>query len=183
MINVASMDVKEQAALVCMFYAMLPSKDYRYKDFSPALTIMSQRSGIKVSTLRNHKDAFDALFENGRKGWHQDPLEKRNAFLAAFYQKYMSYSLDEIEKAVNTILEREDVTAAPENTNGSGDSMDFNSAILTIKNILSVTMLFNEFHDACRPTVAKAVPKSHVTMRPVIAVYILFSFVYFINST
>ena len=88
MIAIEAMDVKEQAALVCLFYAMLSSKDPRYQNFSDAITTMAQRSGIKVSTLRNHKDAFDAQFENGRKGWHQEPLEKRNSYLAAIHQKY-----------------------------------------------------------------------------------------------
>ena len=139
MIDVNIMDVKEQTALVCLFYAMLHSKDRRYQDYSSAITTMAQRSGIKVSTIRNHKDAFDALFENGRKGWHQDPLEKRNAYLAEIHKKYATCTLDEIEQAVNVILsektERQDSFESVQ----EGDSMDFHSAFKIVEEILSKT--------------------------------------------
>lgn len=139
MIDVKAMDVKEQTALVCLFYAMLPSKDRRYQDYSSAITTMAQRSGIKVSTIRNHKDAFDALFDNGRKGWHQDPLEKRNAYLAEIHQKYVSCSLAEIEQAVIAILSGEAEKQDLFETVQEGDSMDFHGAFKIIEGILAKT--------------------------------------------
>ena len=137
MIQVNSIDVKEQAVLVCLYFAMLPSKDSRYHEMSNALMTMAQRSDINYNTLKNYKDCFDPLFDNGRKGWHQSSLEQKNSYLAEIYQKYSSHTLSEFEEAVSEILGNKQIEICLPNTNQGGDSMDFSSAILAIKDILS----------------------------------------------
>ena len=52
-----------------------------------------------------------------------------------------------------------------------------------VSGALIVTMLFDKFNDASRPTMAKAVSKPDIAMRAVIAVNILFRFVNFVNTT
>lgn len=137
MIHVDSIEIKEQAVLVCLYFAMLPSKDARYREMSNALMAMSQRSAINYNTLKNYKDCFDPLFTNGRKGWHQNSLKQKNSYLAEIYQKYASCSLREVEEAVSTILGTQQKVTCISNTNQSGDSMDFISALKIVKDVLS----------------------------------------------
>ncbi len=137
MIDVRSIEVKEQAVLVCLYFAMLHSKDARYHDMTTSLMMMSQRSDINYNTLKNYKDCFDPLFDNGRKGWHQNSLEQKNSYLAEIHQKYVSFPLEEIEKAVKTILNNGEAETERSNVAQGGESMNFSDAILLVKDVLS----------------------------------------------
>ena len=137
MIDVRSIEVKEQAVLVCLYFAMLHSKDARYHDMTTSLMTMSQRSDINYNTLKNYKDCFDPLFDNGRKGWHQNSLEQKNSYLAEIHQKYALLPLEEIEKAVKTILNNGKAETERSNVAQGGESMNFSDAILLVKDVLS----------------------------------------------
>lgn len=106
MIDFSTLDNKTKAALVCLYYAQLESDDVRYKNkCHDSLKLVSQKFGFKYGNLKNDKDAFDALYPNGRKGWTDRPLEKRSAFLHSIHEQYNHLTLDELETIANNIIE------------------------------------------------------------------------------
>ena len=106
MIDLSILDNKTKTALVCLYYAQLHSKDERYKNnCHDILKLISQKNGYKYGNVKNDKDAFDAMYPNGRKGWTDRPLEKRSAFLYGVYEQYKEISLNELEATVNKIIE------------------------------------------------------------------------------
>lgn len=105
LIDIKVLGIEERIAIVCLFYAQLNSSSTRYKSsFSSDLNLLAQRYNKKYNTLKNDKDRFDSLFDNGRKGWHQKPLEQQKKFLFEIYEKYQSYTIEELEIAVNQII-------------------------------------------------------------------------------
>jgi len=105
LIDVKILGVDERIAIVCLFYAQLRSNNERYKrSFSSDLNLLAQRYNKKYNTLKNDKDRFDALFENGRKGWHDKPIEQQKKFLFEIYEKYKNHTIEELEIAVNQII-------------------------------------------------------------------------------
>ena len=69
--NITSIQIKERLAIVCLYYAMLPSRSDTYKSCFKDLGLLSQKYNVNVNTLKNHKDAFDSQFSdlNKRRGW------------------------------------------------------------------------------------------------------------------
>lgn len=105
LIDVKTLSIDERIAIVCLFYAQLPSDNDRYKKSRSAdLKLLAQRYCKKFRTLTNKQDTFDPLFENGRKGWYQRPLEKQSKFLHEIYEKYKEYTISQLEIAVNQIM-------------------------------------------------------------------------------
>ncbi len=105
LIDISGLNIEERIAIVCLFYAQLDSSNTRYKsNLRSDLNLLAQRYNKKYNTLKNDKDRFDALFDNGRKGWHQKPLEQQKRFLHEVYEKYKSYEVNELEIAVNQII-------------------------------------------------------------------------------
>lgn len=90
--------------LICMYYARLSSDDLFYKTtFSTNIEKVALFFEIKATTLRNYKDYYDALYDNGRKGWWQkDP--KSYPKLYTTYEKYRDIPLDEHRRIVDDIL-------------------------------------------------------------------------------
>lgn len=131
-IDINQMDDKEKRALTCLYFAKLPSDDERYKGkYYPALEVLSSKYNVKRNTLKNDKDAFDAVFDsNGRKGWHQEPLEKRSKYLYEIYLKYKDTPVEELQVAVAEILDE-----------ASSEGQDFYSirtkSPITVQKILS----------------------------------------------
>lgn len=107
MIDLSAMDSTEKLALVCLYYAQLKSSDERYanKKCVNALTKVANRYGFTYSKAKNDRDAFDAMYDNGRKGWTDRPLNKRSRYLHNIYEKYKNLSLDEIEEVAEKIIE------------------------------------------------------------------------------
>ena len=69
-VNIDILNDSQKQALVCMYYAMLPKTDVRYKQRMHDWEVLEKRFGIKKSTYRYAKDTFDSYFTgNGRKGW------------------------------------------------------------------------------------------------------------------
>ncbi|NLL64210.1 MAG: AAA domain-containing protein [Clostridiaceae bacterium] len=105
-IDIHQIDTNERLALVCLYFAKLPSDDERYKGKCfPALQLLSGKYNIKFSTLKNNKDRFDSVFDsNGRAGWYQKPLEQQHKFLYEIYLKYKETPVEELQSAVEQIL-------------------------------------------------------------------------------
>lgn len=107
MIDLTSIDGKEKLLLVCLYYAQLKSSDERYRNkrCATVLTLVSNYYGFKYGKAKNDKDAFDAMYDNGRVGWIDRSLEKRSKYLYDMYLKYKDTPLEELETAVLKIIE------------------------------------------------------------------------------
>lgn len=93
-IEISALSNEEKSALVCLYYAQLKRSDDDYKPCHSNLRIIAEKYNYKYATIKNNKDAYDALYDNGRRGWLDRPLEKRSKFLYDIYLKYKDYSLD-----------------------------------------------------------------------------------------
>ena len=98
-------DINEIINLVCMYYARLDSKDEIYKkNKSTDLSAIAEFFNLKLSTINNYKDYYDALFDNGRKGWYQrNPESYPKLFVT--YNKYKDLEIEEHTHFVNYIME------------------------------------------------------------------------------
>lgn len=90
-INIDNLDDLQKQALVCMYYAMLPKTDARYKKRMHDWEVLEKRFGTKKTTYKHAKDAFDFYFpNNGRKGWSDDRDLKRRGH--AYQEVFELYS-------------------------------------------------------------------------------------------
>lgn len=107
MININEIDGIEKLAITCLFYAQLKSDDPRYakRKCVDMLTLVANRYGMTYSKAKNDRDAFDAMYDNGRKGWTDRPLEKRSRYLYEIYSKYKDIPFEELEKTVQSIID------------------------------------------------------------------------------
>lgn len=98
-------DINEIINVVCMYYARLSGDEERYKKSkSKELSIIAEYYDIKLSTINNYKDYYDALYDNGRKGWWQ--REPRSyPKLYATYIKYKDLTITEHSQIVDDIME------------------------------------------------------------------------------
>lgn len=103
-IDVGQLTTNEKLALCCLYFARLPSDDDRYKGRSKVFELLSKKYNVKKNTLKNNKDRFDALFDNGRRGWHQKPLQQQNRFLFDVFLQYGEVPIEELQTAVEEIL-------------------------------------------------------------------------------
>lgn len=111
-LNLKLLQDREKMAIVCLYLARLKSDDKIYKDlYSNALISLSKKYNVKYNTLKQNKDKFDAQFDNGRKGYHQTPLEKSNKYLYEIYIKYKDMKCEDMYDTVKVILdEAENIT-------------------------------------------------------------------------
>ncbi|GEM_PF-444371 len=135
MIDLSEISSDEKLALVCLYYARLKSSDERYanKRCSTALKSVANKYGFTYSKAKNDKDAFDAMYDNGRKGWTDRPLEKRSKLLYNMYIKYKDFSLDKIEQLAKQIIEEAEDIGKPYFSIKTKDA-DTVSAILSRNN-------------------------------------------------
>ena len=101
-------EINEIMNIVCLYYAQLDSKHPRYKSSCTSeIKLVAEFYGKNYLNLKNRKDAFDALYENGRKGWHKegDTIDRRPVCLAT-YNKYKDTPLAELEQIVNDIIKQ-----------------------------------------------------------------------------
>ena len=99
-------EINDIINLVCMYYAQLPSKHPRYKSSHTSdFKLIADFYGKAPATLKNRKDAYDALYDNGRKGWHkeEDSIVRRPNCMAT-YEKFKTTTLKELELIVNKII-------------------------------------------------------------------------------
>lgn len=115
MIDLSIIDSNEKLALVCLYYAQLKSSDERYanKKCVNALTAVAKKYGYTYPKAKNYRDAFDALYDNGRKGWTDRPLEKRSKYLNDIYIKYKEIPFDELEEVAIKIIEDAETMGKP----------------------------------------------------------------------
>lgn len=99
-------EINEIINIVCMYYAQLHTKDPMYKsDCSKNLQLVADFYRYNYATLKNRKDAFDALYDNGRKGWHKEG--QRIEHRPICYKTFLSYKdmpKDEFESIALNII-------------------------------------------------------------------------------
>ena len=108
MIDINELNDNEQQALVCLYFARMPNTDPRYKNRNEYWDVLSRRYGRKVNTYKNDKDALDPYFhqQNGREGWKDKPLEKRNKILKEILDRYGDAEDADLEEAAAEVIER-----------------------------------------------------------------------------
>lgn len=102
--DINTLSNEEKAAVVCLYYAQLKKSDVRYKDCFTNIKVVAAKYGYKSNTLKNNKQAYDALFDNGRDGWHDRPLEKRSKLLHEIYLKYANCKIEDLANLVDKIV-------------------------------------------------------------------------------
>lgn len=105
-IDIMKLNPEQHQALVCMFFAMLPKTDSRYKKRKEYWKILQARFNKKINTYKNAKDTFDFYFpNNNRSGWSDErALSRRGVEFQNIYDMYGKYDVDVIEKAVDEII-------------------------------------------------------------------------------
>ena len=105
-IDIMKLNPEQHQALVCMFFAMLPKTDRRYKKRKEYWEILQARFNKKINTYKNAKDTFDFYFpNNNRSGWSDErALSRRGVEFQNIYDMYGEYDVDVIEKAVDEII-------------------------------------------------------------------------------
>lgn len=97
-------DINEIINIVCMYYARLNSADEKYKKSkSKDLSIIAEYFNIKLSTVNNYKDYYDALYDNGRKGWWQREPDSYPK-LYDTYIKYQNLTIEEHSQILVNIM-------------------------------------------------------------------------------
>ena len=104
-IDITNLTPEHHQALVCMYYAKMPSTDSRYKGQKECFNLFQKRFNRKYNAYKNIKDTFDYFFENGRQGWKNTPLKSRGQACVDVYEQYKDYDLDVLEVAVKEIIE------------------------------------------------------------------------------
>ena len=104
-ILIENLSAEEHQALVCMYYAKLPSSDIRSKKMKDDFAVLESFFGKTFYTYRNYRDAYDYFFDsNGRKGWERESVDGIGIAHKAVYEKYKYYDVDILEKAVEKII-------------------------------------------------------------------------------
>lgn len=106
-ININELDDAQKQALICMYYAMLPKSDSRYRQRMDDWLVLEKRFGKKKSTYKHAKDSFDFYFpDNGRKGWSNErSLKRRGPEYQEIYDLYGRCSANQLEKIVKEIID------------------------------------------------------------------------------
>lgn len=107
-IDILKLTPDQHQALVCMFFAMLPKTDERYKMRNVYWGVLSKRFNKKINTYKNHKDSFEPYFETNERVGHKTDRTLKDQSGQAFQDVYDNYSqcaLETIESAVKDIME------------------------------------------------------------------------------
>lgn len=105
-IGISNLAVDEKIFLVCLYFAKLQSNDPLYKSIRTNwYNKLAEQYKKKFNTIKNYQDAFDAYFKNGRQGWHDKPLDKRNKMQAEFLQKYKDIPLERLKELAEQIVD------------------------------------------------------------------------------
>ena len=103
--RIDQMSAREKTTLVCLYYARLSSDNPKYKGVHTILGELSDKYRMKKSLLKNDKDTFDALYDNGRQGWKDRPLERRGQIFVDISNEFGSIEIDELEKYKDAVME------------------------------------------------------------------------------
>lgn len=102
--RVRELSSREKTAVVSLYYSRLTSSDPKYKGVYAILKELAEKYRFKESLLKNDKDTFDALYDNGRQGWKDRPLERRGELFVNIHKEFGDLSIEEHENYVNAIL-------------------------------------------------------------------------------
>lgn len=103
--RIDQMSAREKTTLVCLYYARLASNDPKYKGVHTILRELSEKYRMKKSLLKNDKDTFDALYDNGRQGWKNRPLERRGHIFVDISNEFGNIDIDDLEKYKDAVME------------------------------------------------------------------------------
>lgn len=97
------MDIKPEY-VICLYLAKFSPKSYENLGFSSwteCFNVLADRLNVKPSTLKNHRDTFDAIYPNERKGWHQRELRPMALETFERYDKWSEEALfTEVKKLI-----------------------------------------------------------------------------------
>lgn len=102
------LSTQEKLFFVNLYFAKKHSEDPLYKNRGSYYRVFSSRHDIKIKTISNNQDSLDPDFQNGRKGWHQRTMAKRNKLLATLFEKYKDIDDTDLDKLVAAIMELSD---------------------------------------------------------------------------
>lgn len=104
-IDISTLTPEYHQALACMFFAMLPKEDKRYKERKACFELFQEKFNKKVTTYNHAKDTYDHYFNtNNRVGWIDRPIESRGPEYREVYDKYKDYNTDDLYTAVQEII-------------------------------------------------------------------------------
>ena len=108
MIDINELNDNEQQALVCLYFARMPSTDPRYEDRKEYWEILSQRYARKWTDYNNARKALDPYFtqKNGRNGWKDKPLEKKSKLLKEILDRYGDAEDSDLEAVATAVIKR-----------------------------------------------------------------------------
>lgn len=106
LIDIMKLSPDQHQALICMFFAMIPKSDNRYKKRKQYWEVLQTRFNKKINTYKNAKDTYDFYFpNNNRAGWSDErALSRRGKEFKEIYDLYGSYDVDTVEKAADEII-------------------------------------------------------------------------------
>ncbi|WP_404453977.1 DUF3883 domain-containing protein [Virgibacillus necropolis] len=71
-----------------------------YNTFKDAYDEASNKLGFKPNTIKNRRDDFDSIHDNGRSGWYQKELPKRSLEIVNILKNLSEDALTEIVKDI-----------------------------------------------------------------------------------
>ena len=101
-LEIQSLDRNTLVNLVCLYYAQLQSSDPEYKDFGNVASDLALYSGLSTNTVKNRKQAYDGVYDNGRRGWTD--LNSRT-LVKQTYDQYKDVSLPELKSIAKSIVD------------------------------------------------------------------------------
>ncbi|MED1627243.1 DUF3883 domain-containing protein [Bacillus mycoides] len=99
------MESNRKKALIVAYYLSKYDRNalevLNYETFSAAFEDIGKRLGIKKNTIKNRRDDFDPIHDNGRSGWYQQELPKSSLDVV---EKFEGVSEDALAEIVKEIL-------------------------------------------------------------------------------
>ncbi|NPC91928.1 DUF3883 domain-containing protein [Bacillus sp. WMMC1349] len=104
---------RRKALIVAYYLSKYDKKALRslqYETFRAAFHDIGTKLGIKPNTIKNRRDDYDSIHDNGRNGWYQKELSKRSLEIVQTFEGVSEDALKEIvEDILNGNAENEDI--------------------------------------------------------------------------
>lgn len=98
------MESNRKKALIVAYYLSKYDKCalqvLNYETFRAAFRDIGERLGIKPNTIKNRRDDFDSIHDNGRSGWYQKELSKSSLEVVGKFEGVSEDALIEIVKEI-----------------------------------------------------------------------------------
>lgn len=99
------MNDNNKKALVIAYYLSrfdkVGVKNLGYENFTKACNDIANRIEVKAATIKNMRDEFDSIHDNGRVGWHQRELRPSRKRVA---MKFQNLQEEDLRAFVNEII-------------------------------------------------------------------------------